>query len=522
MRHLIVVLGDQLDLGSPVLTQGSAESDLIWMAEVAEESTKVWSHKARIALFLTAMRHFAEALREAGWRVDYRALDCDGHQDLGNALRAAITRHAPSRVRMVAAGEWAVARQIEQACAEAGASLEVLEDTHFLTTAADFDEWRAGRKQWVMEHFYRFARRRSGDLMTGDGAVGGQWNLDRHNRRRFSKQGPGAVPVPVSFAPDALTREVLGCVERRFAGHPGGLGHFAWPVTRAQARAALEDFVTHRLPTFGPYQDAMWTGEPWLYHSRLSASLNLKLLRPREVLNAVGAAFDAGQVPLNSAEGYVRQVLGWREYVRHVYWTRMPALLNENALGARQPLPTCYWTGETEMACLRETLTQTLDYGYAHHIQRLMVTGLFALLLGVEPRQVHEWYLAVYVDAVEWVEAPNTLGMSQYADGGRLASKPYVASGRYIQRMSNYCRSCRFDAGSAEGEKACPFTLFYWDFLIRHAGRFARHPRTALQWRQRERLDAAAQQRIRRRAELLRERLAKETANASGVRYRYS
>jgi len=351
-----------------------------------------------------------------------------------------------------------------------------------------------------MEHFYRFVRRRSGGLMTADGPVGGESNLDRQNRRRFAKQGPGILPSPQAFAPDAMTRTVLELVERRFAGHPGALNHFDWPVTREQALVALEDFVAHRLPAFGPYQDAMWIGEPWLYHSRLSAALNLKLLRPREVLDAVVTAHEAGQVALSSAEGFVRQVLGWREYVHHIYQTRMPALLTENALDAHQALPAFYWTGETEMACLRETLTQTLEYGYAHHIQRLMVTGLFALLLGVEPRQVHEWYLAIYVDAVEWVEAPNTLGMSQYADGGQLASKPYVASGRYLQRMSKDCQSGRFDPGAAEGDRACPFTLLYWDFLIRHAERFAQHPRTALQWRQLQRLDAATRQRIRRDA----------------------
>jgi len=504
VRCLLVVLGDQLDLASPVLIQGSPEHDLVWMAEVAEESTKVWSHKARIALFLTAMRHFADSLRGAGWRVDYRELERDGHERFRGALQAAISQHGPTTVRMVAAGEWAVAQQIEQACAEAGAPLEVLDDGHFLTSSSDFDAWRAKRKHWVMEHFYRFVRRRSGDLMTADGPVGGEWNLDRQNRRRFPKQGPGILPSPQAFAPDVMTRTVLELVERRFAGHPGALNHFDWPVTREQALVALEDFVAHRLPAFGPYQDAMWIGEPWLYHSRLSAALNLKLLRPREVLDAVVTAHEAGQVALSSAEGFVRQVLGWREYVHHIYWARMPALLKENALDAHQTLPAFYWTGETEMACLRETLTQTLEYGYAHHIQRLMVTGLYALLLGVEPRQVHEWYLAIYVDAVEWVEAPNTLGMSQYADGGQLASKPYVASGRYLQRMSNYCQSCRFDPGAAEGDRACPFTLLYWDFLIRHTERFAQHPRTALQWRQLQRLDAATRQRIRRDADALR------------------
>nr|WP_280818820.1 cryptochrome/photolyase family protein [Thiorhodococcus minor] len=438
-------MGDQLDLGSPVLADGPWADDCVWMAEVAEESTKVWSHKARIALFLSAMRHFAERLRERGWQVDYQALERHAHPDLGAALRAAIERHQPQSVRMVEAGEYGVARIVEHACAEMRVPLRILDDSHFLTTHADFDRWQSGRKQWVMEHFYREMRRKSGYLTASGEPVGGEWNLDKQNRRAFPKSGPGILPGRCGFPPDTLTRQVLELVERRFADHPGDLDAFAWPVTREQALEALADFIDLRLPGFGDYQDAMWVGESWLYHSQLAAALNLKLLDPREVLDAAVAAFDAGRAPLNAVEGFVRQILGWREYVRHLYWASMPGLLDENALDAHQPLPGFYWTGETEMVCLREALGQTLRTGYAHHIQRLMVTGLCGLLLGVEPRQMHAWYLAVYVDAVEWVEAPNTLGMSQFADGGRLGTKPYVASGRYIQRMSNYCGTCHFE-----------------------------------------------------------------------------
>ena len=279
-------------------------------------------------------------------------------------------------------------------------------------------------------------------------------------------------------------------VERHFADHPGSLHSFAWPVTRAQALQALDDFIAHRLPHFGRWQDAMWPGQPWLWHSALSAAMNLKLLNPREVVAAAEAAYRAGAVPLESAEGFIRQVLGWREYVRGIYWTRMPAYAEVNALDARQDLPAFYWSGDTPMACLADAITQTLAHGYAHHIQRLMVTGLYALLLGVEPRQVHAWYLAVYVDAVEWVELPNTIGMSQYADGGLMASKPYAASGRYIERMSagRLCATCRYDPGQRLGERACPYTLLYWDFLLRHADRFARNPRIVTQVRAAQKL----------------------------------
>jgi deoxyribodipyrimidine photolyase-related protein len=279
-------------------------------------------------------------------------------------------------------------------------------------------------------------------------------------------------------------------------------------VTRDQALAALEDFIEQRLELFGPYQDAMWRGEPWLYHARLSAALNLKLLDPREVIEAAIAAGRAGRAPLASVEGFVRQILGWREYVRGIYWHAMPGYLERNGLGAQHHLPAFYWHGDTDMQCLAQVLRQTLEYGYAHHIQRLMVTGLFALLYGVQPRQVHEWFLAVHVDAVEWVELPNTLGMSQHADGGLLGSKPYVASGRYIQRMSNYCDGCGYDPTERVGERACPFTTLYWDFLIRHEQRFAEHPRAAMQWRNLRHLDDVQRCEVQQQAQRLRAKLA--------------
>ena len=288
--------------------------------------------------------------------------------------------------------------------------------------------------------------------------------------------GRARCPSRSRFEPDALTREVLDLVDSRFADHPGSLDAFAWPVTRAQALEALTCFVRERLPSFGRYQDAMWPGQPWLYHAHLSAALNLKLLDPREVVAAAVEACEFGKAPLAAVEGFVRQILGWREYVRGIYWTRMPDYLESNALAADADLPDFYWTGDTDMHCLADTIGQTLKFGYAHHIQRLMVTGLYALLLGVEPKQVHEWYLAVYVDAVEWVELPNTLGMSQFADGGLMASKPYAATGQYIDRMSGYCKGCRYDPKQRTGDSACPFTTLYWDFLMRHADRLREEP----------------------------------------------
>jgi deoxyribodipyrimidine photolyase-related protein len=518
VRHLVVVLGDQLDRRSAAFDGFDARLDRVWMAEAAEESTKVWSSKPRIALFLAAMRHFAAALRAEGAAVDYRELgpeasEATAGESLDALLGASLARLAPDRVILVEPGEWAVRERLRAVLAAAGCTWEMRPDRHFLCTHEAFATHARGRRQLRMEFFYREMRRAHGVLLdAGGGPEGGEWNYDVENRGSFGRGGPAALEPPpappLRFAPDAITREVLGLVAQRFAAHPGELAAFDWPVTRAEALAALEDFVARRLPRFGLYQDAIWTGEPWLFHSRIAAALNLKLLDPREVLAAAEAAYRAGRVPLAAAEGFIRQVLGWREYVRGVYWLQMPLYLGRNALGASAPLPAFYWDGDTEMACLRDAIGQTLRLGYAHHIQRLMVTGLFALLLGVDPRRLHEWYLAVYVDAVEWVELPNTLGMSQYADGGVMASKPYVASGRYIQRMSNACGGCRYDPARPTGAKACPFTTLYWDFLARHEPELRRNPRMAMQMKNLARLDAAAREAIGAQAAALRARFA--------------
>ncbi|MEO8129227.1 MAG: cryptochrome/photolyase family protein [Bryobacteraceae bacterium] len=413
VRDLLVILGDQLDRESPLLASAERSRDRIWMAEVREESTNVWSHKARIALFLGAMRHFRDELRGQGWTVEY--CEIGSHPTgLAGELRKAIRRLRPERVRVVEPGEYRVAQALREACPE----IDIVTDTHFLSTIEDFRHHAQDRMQLRMEFFYREMRRRYGILMDGARPAGGEWNYDSEDRGPYGKRGPGRVPTPASFAPDRLTRQVLTQVNEPFASHPGKLNHFDWPLTPVQAEEALQDFLDNRLPVFGEYQDAMWTGEPFLYHSRLSVALNLKLINPRRVLAAAEERYRSGKAPLASTEGFIRQILGWREYVRGIYWLSMPGYSEKNELNAHHPSPRFYWTGHTDMQCLRSAIEQTLDYGYAHHLQRLMVTGLFALMLGVEPRQIHEWYLAVYVDAVEWVELPNTLGMSQFADGG--------------------------------------------------------------------------------------------------------
>lgn len=466
------------------------------MAEVAAEAEHVWSHKARIVLFLAAMRHFRDELRARGITVHYRELV---DSTFGAELARSIRQLQPQKVIVVEPGEW----RVEQELTRAAPGLEIRADRHFLCTKAEFAAHASDRNQLRLEFFYRQMRRQHQVLMNGTEPVGGVWNFDKENRHRFGKQGPGLVPRPVGFPPDATTRAVIERVETKFPRHPGRLTKFDWPVTRVQAQTALADFIANRLPDFGRFEDAMWSGEPYLYHSRLSAALNLKLLDPREVIAAAVDAHRQRHAPLPAVEGFVRQVLGWREYVRGVYWLLMPDYAQRNALGATGKLPDFYWTADTEMNCLRHVIGQTLEYGFAHHIQRLMVTGLYALLLGVNPVEVHKWYLAVYVDAVEWVELPNVLGMSQYADGGVMASKPYVATGKYIQRMSNYCDGCRFKPDQATGPTACPFTTLYWDFLLRHESRLRRNQRMTMQLQNLARKSAADRAAIRAAAQRL-------------------
>ncbi|MEO1497931.1 MAG: cryptochrome/photolyase family protein [Planctomycetota bacterium] len=517
---LAIVLGDQLDRESPLFDAWDEERDVVWMAEVAEESTHVWSHKARTALFLSAMRHYRDEMAEAGHRVDYRELPAKsdkrtkvgGEETLAAALADAIKRLKPERVRVVLPGDHRVLESLRECVADAGLEFEVLDDTHFYTTPDDFARHAEGRKQVRLEYFYREQRRRFGVLMEDDDPAGGDWNFDKDNRGSFGKQGPPERRSPRQSKPDTTTKQVLALVAERFADHPGELDEFDWPVTVGDARRTLTDFIKHRLPSFGEYQDAMWTDAPWLFHSRISTSLNLKLLNPREVVAAAEKSWRDGAAPLNAVEGFIRQILGWREYVRGVYWNHMPDYVERNALEADGGLPDFYWTGDTDYECLRQSIGQTLRFGYAHHIQRLMVTGLFAMMLGVDPRRVHEWYLAVYVDAVEWVELPNVLGMSQYGDGGVMASKPYAATGKYIQRMSNYCGACRFNPAKATGDDACPFTTLYWDFLARHKKKLSANQRMSLQVKNVDRKKPEELAQIRAEAHELREKLAPQPA----------
>jgi deoxyribodipyrimidine photolyase-related protein len=515
LRHLIIVLGDQLDRESLVFEDFDVNNDAVWMCEAVYESNYAWSSKPRIAIFLSAMRHFRDELRKRGFTVHYRELDKHDAPTLEAALQQDLKTLKPKKVLAVRPGEWRLAQSLPAVCEQENIAWAERADTHFYCDEHDFSDWAKGRKEYRLEFFYRWLRKREDVLLENEQPIGGKWNFDHDNRGVFDKRGPGMLPTPIAFEKSSITREICTLIERLFPDHPGELNSFDWPVTPKQAEKALADFIAHRLPLFGQYQDAMWTDEPYLYHSRISAALNLKLLSPRTAVNAAVKAYQENKAPLAAVEGFVRQILGWREFIRGMYWLRMPQFLDDNHLNAQENLPDFYWSGDTDMHCMKQAIGQTLQHGYAHHIHRLMVTGLFAQLLGVQPKQIHQWYLAVYVDAVEWVELPNVLGMSQYADGGKMTSKPYAASGAYIKRMSNYCAGCKFKPEESVGENACPFTNLYWDFLIKHQNKFAKHPRTALQWKNLARLDAKKQEAIKKQAATYRKSIPSKLIKAS-------
>ncbi len=501
-RNLVLLLGDQLSPNVSSLKAADPGRDRVLLVEVEEEATYVRHHKKKIAFLFSAMRHFAEELRNRGWDVDYVAIDDpDNAGSFTGELERAIGRIGPQRIVVTEPGEWRVRQTMADWSKRFDLSVDILADDRFVCSIDEFAEWAEGRKQLRMEYFYREMRRKTGLLMDGDEPEGGRWNFDAENRKP-AKDGVNP-PGPKRFEPDETTKQVLDLVGDRFGEHFGDLEPFWFAVTANEAEEALDHFIEKALPSFGAYQDAMLSDEPFMFHSILSLYFNAGLLDPLAACRRVAAEFEAGRVPLNSAEGFIRQIIGWREYVRGIYWLKMPGYAEENALGAKRPLPGFYWNGETDMACVKAAVTQTLQEAYAHHIQRLMITGNFAMLAGVDPREVHEWYLMVYADAYEWVELPNTLGMSQFADGGLLASKPYAASGNYINRMSDYCGSCRYDVKKKTGEGACPFNPLYWDFLARNEEKLRDNPRLAQIYRTWDKMDDARKADYRRSAKAI-------------------
>ncbi len=489
--RLILILGDQLTVDLPMLAEANRDRDVIVMAEVRAEGTYVRHHPQKIALILAAMRKHAVALEGAGFRVAYSRLDdAENTQSIGGELIRRAAEFETSEVWIMEPGEW----RLDAALRDLPLGVRVWPDMRFIASKGEFAQWAEGRKQMRMEYFYREMRRKTGLMMEGDAPAGGQWNYDHDNRK--PAKADLFRPAPLRMEPDAVVSDVLDLVAAEYPDHFGNLRPFGWATDRAGALAVLAHFVEHALPRFGDYQDAMLDGDATLYHALISPYLNIGLLTPLEVAQAVEAAWQAGGVPINAAEGFIRQIIGWREFVRGIYWLEGPDYAGRNALEHSRDLPAVYWGGDTRMACMKAAVGQTKAMGYAHHIQRLMVTGNFALLAGVDPHHVHEWYLAVYVDAFEWVEAPNTVGMSQFADGGVVGSKPYVSSGAYIDRMSDYCGGCSYRVKDKTGPDACPFNLLYWHFLMRHRERFAGNPRMGQMYRTWDKMEAGHKGRV--------------------------
>jgi len=480
--RLVLVMGDQLSLNLSSLQAANPARDRVLMVEVMEETTYVPHHQKKIAFILSSMRHFAERLRGEGWTVDYVKLDDPGNTGsfTGEVERALATSGA-DEVLVTHPSEWRVLAAVKAWTETLSQPIHILPDDRFICDAATFEAWADERKQLRMEYFYRDMRRKTGLLLDGDQPVGGKWNYDAENRKPA-----GAdlfMPPPHRVEPDAITQDVLTLVEARFGHHFGDLHPFWFGTTAEDAEAAVDRFIEDALPLFGDFQDAMVRGEKFLYHSLIGLYLNIGLLDPLAVCRRAENAYLSGHATLNAVEGFIRQIIGWREFVRGIYWLKMPEYVDSNFFDTKRPLPEFYWTGETDMACMRAAITQTREDAYAHHIQRLMVTGNFALLAGLDPQAVHQWYLAVYADAFEWVEVPNTIGMTLFADGGVLGSKPYAASGNYINRMSDYCKSCAYQVKLKTGKDACPFNALYWHFLDRNRDVLAKNPRMAQMYR---------------------------------------
>ncbi|MDF2181161.1 cryptochrome/photolyase family protein [Neptuniibacter sp. CAU 1671] len=498
-KTLRLILGDQLN---PRHSWFREQNDQViyLIAELPQEVGYVKHHVQKICAFFAAMAQFAMALEQAGHRVWHLTLDDTSHlKDLPDLLNQLIEKHDISAVEYQRPDEYRLLEQLRAWAVSQSIPVFEADTEHFLLPIEEIpDQFKAG-KAHRMEFFYRRMRQRFDILMQQDTPEGGRWNFDTENRQTLKPEDLRHLPEPLTFVNDVSS--ILDRLKRHNVSHFGRAENtLLWPVTRRQAESLLAFFCTHLLPRFGQFQDAM-THHPdgWsLYHSRLSFALNAKMLHPMQVIEAAMSAYRTApeQIPLSQIEGFVRQILGWREFVRGIYWANMPAYAEQNALQAERTLPDYFWQGDTQMACLQKALGQSLEFAYAHHIQRLMVIGNFCLLTGIDPNQVDAWYLGVYVDAIEWVEMPNTRGMSQFADGGLVASKPYIGGGNYINKMSDYCTVCAYDVKETVGEKACPFNSFYWHFIDLHQSRFESNPRMALVIKNWQKRDPAKKQAV--------------------------
>jgi deoxyribodipyrimidine photolyase-related protein len=505
MRRLLFFFRDQLNRAASLIEDADPEQDGCVLTEhTAPDTTE---HVQKRVYVVAAQRSFQDDLCERGFSVfDERCTETPPTPGPLARLQRAIDAHQPASVHITDPASIDQKRGAERICEQAGVPLTWHADTHFLCDHDTFADWVEGRKSPTLEYFYREQRRAYDCLLTDNGdPVGGDWNYDTDNRESFGADGPGLLPDPPSYFDDPYVQEAAADVKQAYPDAPGRLTEpFPWPVTPEQAQEALDRFIKERLPTFGTHQDAMWTDRPWLSHSQLSPALNLKLLDPHDAVAAAEAAYRSDQAPLNAVEGFIRQVLGWREFIRGLYWHRADDWSAMNELDATEPLPAFYWTGETHMACLHDALTQVVDHAYGHHIQRLMITGLFGLLYGIDPQELNDWHEAFYIDAWPWASVPNMLGMSQYADGGYVGTKPYTASGKYVSRMSNYCAGCRYDPAESTGDNACPFTTLYWNFLDRHQDTLSGNRRMNFQLANLRRKEDAERSAIAERASQLR------------------
>lgn len=490
VKTLRLILGDQLSHDIAALRGADKKHDIIMLVEVWDEATYVRHHKKKIAFLFSAMRHFANELRDNGFRVHYTKLDDpDNAGSFGGEMARAVKLYAPERVVATFPGEYRVLADMDTWQDTLKTPVTILDDDRFFCTPKEFRAWADGKKALRMEFFYREMRKKYNVLMDGDAPEGGEWNYDSENRKTPRDIDALFIPKPTQYKPDAVTRDVLDLVGARFADHFGDLDPFYFAVTRDQALGVLDDFIKIRLEHFGDFQDAMVENQPWMFHSHISFYLNCGLLTPREVITAAENAYRKKKAPLNAVEGFIRQIIGWREYVRGIYWLKMPEYAQQNFLGAGRDLPALYWGAKTDMNCMAQCVSETKKHAYAHHIQRLMVLGNFALIAGIDPRFVNEWYLIVYADAYEWVELPNVSGMILFADGGFLGSKPYAASGAYINKMSDYCKNCRYDVNQKNGPDACPFNYLYWDFMLRNRAKLERNPRIGFAYKTLDKMD---------------------------------
>lgn len=500
MKTLRLILGDQLN-GSHSWFRDTQNDVLYLMAEMHQETDYVVHHIQKVVGFFEAMRQFAEKLQADGHKVRYyRIGDPDNPQNLPDIVREVVHQESVTRFEYLYPDEYRLDAQLTGLCETLSLPCKACETEHFYTSRTTLADFFEGKKQLLMESFYRMMRKKHGVLMEGKDPLGGSWNYDARNRKAWK----GSPPVPAGYFPGKDVSGLVGELQSAGVQTMGSIdpSDFTWTTSREEALKLLNWFCEELLPHFGPYQDAMHTEQKYVFHSRLSFALNTKLISPKEVVETVEAYYHSHpeKVPLSSVEGFIRQILGWREYMRGIYWKEMPGYTGKNALDNRNPLPDFYWTGETHMNCLKHAIGQSLETAYAHHIQRLMITGNFALLTQTDPGEVDRWYLGIYADAVEWVQLPNTRGMSQFADGGIVGTKPYISAANYIHKMSNYCQGCRYDPKKRTGPEACPFNALYWNFLQEKKEKLADNPRMGMMYRLLEQKDPAELQAMRRRA----------------------